>query len=184
MIPTPPPARRRYAPMYLEFAPIPAELARRIRVVSRPLGLLSIFATLAVVLVIVAVGLILPTGLSAKTIFSVIMGGLSSSFALLSGISLVKSPSYVKTGDLNVTYARQTRRLLLIFWIATIVPTGISVIAFASAADTDASFTPTVLGYWFLLWVPFALSLIDMIVGMRLLKLTKRPSQTYGGMPQ
>ena len=184
MIPTPPPARRGYAPMHLEFAPIPAELARRIHVVSRALGLLSINATFAVLLVIVSVGLLLPTGISGKTILTVFMGGVSSSFSGFSGIALGRSPSYVRTGDLNVTYARQTRRQLLMFWIATIVPTGISVLLFASAADTDAWFTPAILGYWFLLWVPFTLSLIDMIVGMNLLKAAKQPPQTYTAMPQ
>lgn len=174
MIPTPPPPRRRYRPMYLEFAPIPAGLVRRIRIVSRAIGYLSIGVALATGIAIVSFGFLLPTGLSARMIFTVFMGGLSSFFALFSGITLVTSPSYVKTGELNVTHARQSRRLLLIFWIATIVPTCISVLFFTSAADTDASFTPSVLGYWALLWVPFAFSLTDMIIGRRLLQLPNR----------
>ena len=166
--------------MYLEFTPVSAEVAQRIRVVSRAVGHPSIVVAVIAGILIVSFGLLLSFKFDPIMIFTVIMGLLSSLFALFSGITLVKGPHYVKTGDLNVTYARQSRRLLLIFWIATIVPTGIAVL-FSVPRGTDEFFTPAFLGYFALLWVPFVTALIDMLVGIPLLKPPDQLVQQYGG---
>lgn len=116
-----------------------------------------------------ACGWMLFSLLTAAAIFAVVLGGLACAFLLISGITLVNSVSFVQGGQLNLTFARQTRRMLLIALIATLFPTVPTTLLLAATASSLGSVPPAALVCLALLWVPFVVSLVNMIIGGKLL---------------
>jgi hypothetical protein len=106
-------------------------------------------------------------------VFAMVLGGLGWAFALVSAITLVAGAGYVNTGYLNVTYASQARRVLIMMLIATIIPAGIASLFLAVSASNAGVFPPMALVCLALLWLPCALALIDMIIGRSLLNPSK-----------
>ncbi|MEV4729029.1 hypothetical protein [Saccharopolyspora sp. NPDC049426] len=159
--------------MNSEFVPIPPAFAARVRGRCRWSGLLSITLVVAALIGTFAGGAMLLPALPLGGVFAVVLGGLGCAFALVSAITLVAGASYVNTGYLNATYARQARRTLITMLVATILPAGIASLFLAVSASNAGVFPPAALLCLALLWLPCALALIDMIIGRSLLNPAK-----------
>lgn len=180
MNPGPPPLPHHYhSPVQHEFMALPPGLTRKIRSTSTLVGSLSILLSLVLGLLIATVGYQLPTSTASTTIIVVGMGVLSAFFYLFSGITLTTSRSYLKTGHLNLTFARQGRRLLATFWFGTFLVTLVSVFFFTGAVHASSHLAHgrqvdysslSITGYLVLLGLPFVLSAINFFVGRRLLR--------------
>lgn len=139
MIPTPPPARRRSVAVNSAFVPITPAFAARVRARCKGTGVVSITLVVVALIGTLASGAMLLPALPLGGVFTV-LGGLGWAFALVSAITLVAGAGYVNAGYLNVTYARQSARILIMMLIATITPAGLGSFFFALSATKAGAF--------------------------------------------
>lgn len=98
------------------WVPAPAARVQRTRTLLALTGLPVIGAALVFGIVLVAVGLTLPSARSPINVIGVMMGGVGAFWALLSGVSLTTARSCARDGYVDVAGARVVRRLLGVWW--------------------------------------------------------------------
>ncbi|GAB3678083.1 hypothetical protein [Saccharopolyspora tripterygii] len=163
-----------------DFVPIPVGFAGRVRNVTRAMGIVSVVISGVVMIGIAVSGFMLLAQFPAAAIFAVILGWLAGAFALSSALALATSAACVNTGSFNKRYARRSRRTLAILVFGAAMPTVIAVVALAASASSASEF-PVAAGVCLsLLWIPFALSVINMVVGLSVLDPGKAIRVAYG----
>lgn len=180
MNPMPPSPQGRSAPIGSEFVPISHGFAERVRSVTKVTGIVSIILAAVVMIGIAVSGLMLLALFPGAAIFAVILGWLAGAFALSSALALATGAACVNAGSFNKPYARRSRRMLVILAIGAAIPTAIAVIALAASASSSSGFPPAAAFCLALLWIPFALSMINMFVGRSVLDPSKAIRATYG----
>lgn len=176
MIPTPPP-RRRNVPLNSEFVPVSPGFAAQVRRGCRWTGIVSVILVAFTLLGVLVSGLMLLVALPLGGIFAAMLGGLACGFALTSSIALARGASFVNAGYLNVTYARHTRRTLVIMLIGAIFSSAVATLFLTVDASNSGVFPPAAQVCLSLVWVPCLFSLFAVIVGTSLLGQVK-PAQT------
>ena len=180
MNPMPPSPRGRSAPQDSEFIPIAHGFAGRVRSVTKVTGMMSIILDAVVMIGIAGSGFMLLAQFPGAAIFAVILGWLAGAFALSSALALATGAACVNTGSFNKTYAIRSRRMLVILAIGAAIPTAIAMLALAASASSSSEFPPAASVCLALLWIPFALSMINMFVGRSVLDPSKAMRATYG----
>lgn len=168
------------APIDSEFIPIAPWFAGRMRSVTRVTGIVSILFDAVVMIGIAVSGLMLLPVFPGAAIFAVILGWLAGAFALSSALVLATSASCVNAGAFNKTCAGRSRRLLIVLAIGSAIATGIAVMALAASARSSSEFPPAAAVCLTLLWIPFALCVINMLVGRNVLDPRKAMRATNG----
>lgn len=176
---TPPPQGRPDATVSDPF-PIPSGFVRSVRNVTRAMGIVSVVISGAVMIGIAVSGFMLLALLPGAAIFTVILGWLAGAFSLSSALALSTGAACVNTGSFNSTYARRSRRTLVILAIGAAIPTAIAFMALAASASASSGFPPAAGVCLAFLWIPFALSVINMTVGLNVFDPTKAMRAAYG----
>lgn len=103
-------------------------------------------------------------------VLAAMLGAAGAGLALASAVTVLNLANYVTTGYLNVTFARQARRSLLVLVLITVVNAVMSSLILAASASQERAF-PLAAGVCLvLLWMPSAVSIVDAIIGRALLK--------------
>lgn len=180
MTPTPPWPQGNHIAANHDFVPVSPQFVSRIRKVARLIGVLSVLLVAAVMIGIAVSCFMLLALMPAAAIFSVVLGWLAGAFAVSSALALATSASCVNTGAFNLNFARRSRRTLLFLAVSSILPTGIAVLILAAGGGSAGEFPPAAAVCLVLLLFPFAISVIDMVVGRHLLDLNRVGAGPYG----
>lgn len=180
MTPTPPWRQGNYAPANHEFVPISPAFVGRVRNTTRLMGVLSVISVGIVMIGIAVSGFMLLAAMPAAAIFTVFMGWLAGAFAICSALALASGSSCVNTGAFNLTFARRSRRTLLFLAVSSILPTGIAVLILAATGSSSGGLPLAAVVCLVLVLYPFAVSMVDMVVGRRLLDPNKVVGGSYG----
>ncbi|SFT06860.1 hypothetical protein [Saccharopolyspora flava] len=163
-----------------EFVPASPAFVGRVRNTTRLVGALSVLAVGIVMIGIAVSGFMLLPVAPASAIFTVFMGWLAGAFAICSALSLASGSSCVNTGAFNLTFARRTRSTLLFLAVASILPSGIALLILVATGISSGGLSPAAAVCLVLVLCPFVVSMIDMMVGRRLLDPNKVVVGPYG----
>jgi hypothetical protein len=151
---------------------ISAQRAARIRSRCGVTGLLLIGAALVVGVMLVVVGLNLPTAYHPISTIGVVVGALTAVWLLLSGVGLTSARSAVQGEYLDANGARVTRRVLGVQWGGTIFCSSLSCFLQLMTLNNGPRQVPFTAGaavYLILLVLPVVLTGVAFFVARRLL---------------
>lgn len=164
------------APPAREPQKISDTAARAIRARSTVLGLISLVASMALAITVVATGYELPTSYNPVTIMMV--GSIANFFTLLGSIALLGGRSYFSPREQNIRQATKARRVILVMLCGAVFSSVLSVFFLNSMIKASGGFsnqpqlhyTSTFVAYLVLLLAPVAVAAIQVITGRYLLR--------------
>lgn len=163
---------------YHRFVAVAPGLGRQIKLVCTLVGTLSLPVSFMIGVHIAWQRWHLPASGVGTAGFTILMGALAAFFCFVSGIVLTAGRVCVKGESLNSTFASSTRRVLGTLLRSALVSSAFAVFLFTGSVSASRSWAPSdrltyngsTIGYLVILATPLALTLVNTIVGWRMLR--------------